>query len=166
MELAMKTSLVIRRILMTLGALAIVAFLFLVFAPGSDGFHHLARYESAAASSLRTIDHANLAYANDHPQQGYSRNLSDLAKRLANAKPGEDADWMIDSVLASGEKGGYRFTYSSQSTKGDGKIDVFQVTADPLIPGKTGRHHFFVDQTGVIRMSYEGPANASSVALQ
>ena len=164
MELAMKTSLVIRRILMTLGALAII---FLVFAfvttePGS----RQGANASFAASSLRRILSSNDVYAEKHPQQGYARNLNDLANRPSNAKAGEDPGWMIDPALASGEKAGYKFTYRSQSTKGDGKIDAFQVTADPLEPGKTGIHHLFVDQTGVFRVSKNGAADSSSDVLQ
>jgi hypothetical protein len=161
METRTKTGLVIRRILVTLGTVAIGALVLLAFIP--PAWNRIAANESRAASSLRTIDLSNQSYAEKHPQQGYARNLSELAGH-PNAGGGEDA--LIDAVLASGQKGGYKFTYSSQNTKGDGKIDAFQVTADPLVPGKTGKHHFFVDQTGVIRMSYDGPANASSVALQ
>ena len=160
----MKKSLVISRILVTLGALAIAAFLF-AFVTTEPGNREAAN-ASFAASSLRTICSSNEAYANDHPQQGYAPNLRDLAgdPRAAN---GNDPHWVIDpALLASGQRYGYKFTYQAQSTKGDGKNDAFQVTADPLVPGKTGNRHFFVDQTGVLRLSKDGPADASSDVLQ
>ncbi|HKF21280.1 MAG TPA: hypothetical protein VKE93_06900 [Candidatus Angelobacter sp.] len=161
MEGNAKTSLVISRILVTFGTL-LIGLLVLAFVPFERG-HKIGANTSAAASSLRTIYLSSQVYAEKHPQQGYARNLSELAGH-PNAGGGEDA--LIDSVLASGQKVGYRFTYSSQSTKGDGQIDAFQVTAAPLVAGKTGTHHFFVDQTGVIRMSDVGPADSSGVPLQ
>lgn len=164
MEGKTKKSLVISRILVTLGTLAIAGFLFLAFGPNIER-RPLPAYESGAAGSLLTIYRTNAAYAEKHPQQGYALGLTDLGVRSSYAEQGE-SDLVIDDVLASGQKGGYKFTYSSKSTKGDGKLDAFQVTADPLVPGKTGKHHFFVDQTGVIRMSDVGPADSSSEALQ
>ena len=161
----MKKSLVISRILVGLSVLVIFVFLFAALVAPRDSNPRAAN-ELFAVSSLRRILFSNDVYAERHPQQGYVRNLNALAKRPANVNSGEDPDWMIDSVLASGEKAGYKFTYTSQSTKGDGKIDAFQVTADPLTPGKTGSHHFFVDQTGVIRLSKDGPADSSSDVLQ
>jgi hypothetical protein len=160
----LKKSLVVSRILVTLGAAAILALLlaFVFTEPGN----RIAARESAAARSIRTIYLANVAYADDHPQQGYARNLNDLAEHPANASPGTDRDRLVNLGLASGERVGYKFTYSAQSTKGDGKLDAFQVTADPLVPGKTGNHHFFVDQTGIFRISKDGPANSSSDVLQ
>ncbi len=123
-------------------------------------------HDAGAASSLRMLYLANVAYAKNHPQQGYARKLKDLSQRSGNPEHGEDTEWMLDVVLAGGEKGGYKFTYSSQSTKGNSKLDVYQAYADPLVPGKTGKHHFFVDETSVIRMSDTGPANANSAAIQ
>ena len=122
-------------------------------------------YESAAFSSLRALYRANIAYAKDHPQQGFIRKLSDLSQRTDATEHGEAPEWMIDPVLGSGEKAGYRFTYNSQSTKGDGRLDAYQICADPL-PGKPYRHHFFVDETGIFRTSDTGPANATSTILK
>jgi hypothetical protein len=39
---------------------------------------------------------------------------------------------------------------------------TFTVTAAPLEPGQTGTRYFFIDQTGVIRVSTNGPATADS----
>lgn len=135
------------RILGALFVFIMFAFVILISVPHEG--NPRAAHESAAAGSLRTIYYANVAYQQDHPQQGYARKLSDLS----------------DAVLAGGEKYGYKFTYNPQSTKGDGKLDAYQIFADP-VPGKPYRHHFFVDETGVFRMSETGPANATSTALE
>jgi hypothetical protein len=120
---------------------------------------------SLAASCLRTLHTANETYAEDHPQQGYARELSDLSDSSSSPENGKHAETMISPILAGGNKGGYKFTYSSQSTKGDGKLDAYQILADPLVPGETGKWHFFMDETGVIHRSDTGPANATSDIL-
>ena len=122
----------------------------------------MAANASAAASSLRMIYLANIAYEKNHPHEGYARRLSGLS----GGPESTEHSWAIDPALASGEKHGYRFTYNSQSTKGDGKIDAYQAFADPLVPGKTGRHHLFVNETGMIRGAYGGQANAASDPIQ
>jgi hypothetical protein len=149
-----------------LGALLVLTtFTFLVLASLSHEGNRTAAYESAAASSLRTLYQANVAYAEDHPRQGYAGKLSDLSERSKNPENGANPGWTIDPVLASGEKLGYKFTYSPQSTKGDGTVDAYQIFADP-VPGKPYRHHFFVDETGVFRMSEGSPANTSSAVIE
>jgi hypothetical protein len=122
----------------------------------------MAANAAGAASSLRFIVLANDAYAKNHPDEGYARRLSDLSEGLGNT----EHSWAIDSALASGEKQGYRFSYRSQSTRRDGKFNVYQAFADPLVPGKTGQRHLFVDETGWIRMSDRGQANAASDPIQ
>jgi hypothetical protein len=110
--------------------------------------------ESSAVGSLRSLYSANLAYAKDHPAGGYPQHLNDLAPQLGP-----------DEILATGEKSGYRFAYSASSQMGGGKYDAYEISADPDVPGKTGNRHFFMDETGVIRVLATGPADASDPAL-
>lgn len=49
------------------------------------------------------------------------------------------------------------------ATNGEG--ETFTVNADPIVPGETGTQHFFVDESGVIRWSMEGPATVFSLPL-
>jgi len=144
----------------------ILLFLVIAFALAPRDESNRNANASLAASCLRTLHSANEAYAEDHPQQGYPKELSDLSDSSSSPENGKHADWMISPILAGGKTGGYKFTYSSQSTKGDGKLDAYQIFADPLVPGKTGTHYFFVDETGMIRMSDTGPANATSPILE
>jgi hypothetical protein len=107
------------------------------------------------------LNQANRAYAKDHPHEGYARRLTDFAWHSAN--PTQRApEWAIDSELANGEKSKYRFTYRAGSSSSDGKVESYSIEADPLNQGRTGRRHFFVDETGVIRVSENSAANAMS----
>ncbi len=59
----------------------------------------------------------------------------------------------IDTALATGEKGGYRFQYSARG-------DKWQCQANPEISDE-GWGYFFVDETGVIRRDRERTATAA-----
>jgi hypothetical protein len=112
--------------------------------------------------SLRTLSFALGEYEKAHPTQGFPRTLGELNERTANEEP----PWTIDSALANGEKVGYRFTYLYKSIGSDKKLVAYVVFADPIGAGSSGLHHFFTDQTGIVRMALGGSANAQSPALQ
>src|SRR5882672_11130268 len=105
-----KTKKIVRRGLAT-GAVMILAFLILalVFLPLET--NRVAANESLAASSLRTILNANIAYAEGHPQQGFVRKLSDLSQQPGKPEHSEIRAWVIDATPAGGEKSGYKFIY-------------------------------------------------------
>jgi hypothetical protein len=105
--------------------------------------------ESSVVSSLRNIYRTNFAYAEGRPRQGYASTLRE-----------------IDSTLDSGEKTGYRFSYVPQSKLAGGRTDAYQIAADPVGPGKPGGRHFFMDETGVIRISQTGAADVKSPTLR
>ena len=65
----------------------------------------------------------------------------------------------IDSVLGSGTKSGYVFTYS-------GAVNTWECFANPEVTGTTGdRWFFYVSDDGVIRFSAFGPATSSDSPL-
>jgi hypothetical protein len=79
--------------------------------------------------------------------QTYAGALTDLS-----------AEGYIDSVLGSGTKSGYDFTYSGGS-------DTFTATADPTTAGTTGDRGFFVDASGVVRFAATGSATSASAPI-
>ena len=105
--------------------------------------------ELNAISSLRTMNNGCQAfYANVAPHT-YPSLLTDLIAPTSNPP-------YIDSVLAGGRKQGYDFTYSLIDS------DSFIIVADPIVFGRTGARHFFVDETGVIRATSEDRVATSS----
>jgi hypothetical protein len=121
--------------------------------------------ESLAVLSLHKLYSANLAYAKGHPEAGYPKNLEDLARAPDASEQQNDPEWTINPFLAGGVRSGYRFVYTPRSSNGGAKLDAYEVSADPLKPGKSGKRHFFMDYTGVIRVSETGPANAGDSPL-
>jgi hypothetical protein len=58
-----------------------------------------------------------------------------------------------------------RLPISPRSSKGGLRVDAYEINADPNEPGKCGKHHFFMDETGVIHMSENSPASAKDPSL-
>jgi hypothetical protein len=72
------------------------------------------------------------------------------------------ASCLIDDVLASGEKSGYRIRYKAIDTLSTGHFDAFTINADPLAPERPEQRHYFTDETGVVRVETGRPASAIS----
>ncbi|NQV04581.1 MAG: hypothetical protein HQ532_03690, partial [Candidatus Omnitrophica bacterium] len=66
----------------------------------------------------------------------------------------------IDSVLASGTKQGYNFTYALVDS------ESFTFNAAPVSPGKTGSRYFFADEGGAIKANATGQAGPDDAAVQ
>jgi hypothetical protein len=67
--------------------------------------------------------------------------------------------------MASGVKSGYKFTYVPGTTDTAGNVQAYTITAMPLVPGSTGQRSFFTDQSGTIRNTSSGTADAASAPL-
>ena len=98
--------------------------------------------EASAISSLRTLTTVNEQYRTRF--QTYASSLANLSA-LA----------YIDSVLGSGAKSGYTFTFA-------GGTNTWTTSTVPTIAGTTGDRGFFVDNSGVIRFSATPPASSTS----
>lgn len=131
--------------------------------------------EASAVACLRTIAVANVNYSSTYGN-GFAPDLGALggADHSADCNHAQ----LLDDVLASGLKSGYRFTYtpkfdgqpaisSSASAKGCTAAggSGFAVVAEPLTPGTTGQHSFFLDDSGIIRED-TGAATAASPPIQ
>jgi hypothetical protein len=70
---------------------------------------------------------------------------------------------LIDSVLASGTKSGYKLTYiqDASSTPSVG----YTLNADPTVRGSTGHRSFYSDQPGVIRFNLTAVASVADPTI-
>lgn len=109
--------------------------------------------EVAAIAGCKTIVTAcQNFYANTLPHS-YPSDLSDLIAPISNPP-------YIDSVLASGTKQGYTFTYVFIDS------ESFSLNSDPVIQGKTGTRHFFVNESGIIKARQNGQAVSTDPAVE
>ena len=140
----------------------------------------LAANDAAAANSVRAIYRAATEY-----RATYSNGFPPSLRAMDGADFGAagcDHAQLIDSVLATGQKSGYIFTYTpvpdleaqdrtvSPQAAANGCTVAgtagFAINADPVARGTTGTRSFYVDQTGVIHAERNGPATADSPTLE
>lgn len=118
--------------------------------------------EASAVGSLRTINASAVGY--DITYGGYPQTLARLGGPASGAATFSSAE-LIDAVLASGTKSGYKFAYKKGLTDSAGNILQYSITATPTSVGLTGQRRFFSDQSGVIRANAKGAASISSTPL-
>ncbi|SRR5260370_714051 len=117
----------------------------------------MAANEASAVQSVRTITSAETAYAATFSNIGYSANLSDLSEGSSTpCTLAPTQACLIDTVLASGTKSGYLFTYVQDTT--NTPSSGYKVNGDPLKRGSSGSRSFYTDQPGVIRYNSTKPA--------
>lgn len=121
----------------------------------------MAANEAAAVNACRMIVTAQVVYSSTYGL-GYTQSLDQLGPPPGGGLPDANFAELLDDILAGGNKHGYVFTYIPEDLDGDGRPEAFTINADPAVPGQTGDRHFFVDQSGVVRQSRAGPADASS----
>ena len=140
----------------------LVAILLVIAAIAIPNLLHsnLSGNESSGVASLRAL---NAACAN------YSMLYGGYPRSLSNLGPGDAANStsaaLIDAALASGTKSGYVFIYTPGAAGISGNVLSYGITANPATPGSTGQRRFFTDQSGVIRASKHGAADASSTPV-
>jgi hypothetical protein len=106
--------------------------------------------EASSVGSLRTINVAQVYYAQTHPNKGFASSLAELGPEPGSA--------VIDPVLASGRKSGYVFVLTTASPNSHGRIIHYTVIARPQRYGKEGKHSFLTDESGVFHFTTEDRA--------
>lgn len=125
----------------------------------------MAANEASAVGSLRAYNTAMITYERECPKNGYP-------ERVENLGPGKDGDCeeanLLDKSLGTSNavKNGYRFIYLAGEKNSEGIVTEYTIEADPIAKNATGARHFYTDQTGMIRFSKIGAADANSEPLQ
>ena len=112
--------------------------------------------ESSAVGSLRTINMAEVTFADTYPDQGFSPDLASLGGAAPCLIAAVTAACLIDDVLSmTAVKNGYSFT-----AVGVGPLPMVQYTTTALasVPGQSGQRAFCSDESGVIRYNAGGAA--------
>ena len=110
--------------------------------------------EAATIQNMRNICTAGVVYTTAYGI-GFSASLANLG---GTGAPSPINAGLIDSILATGVKSGYQFTYVGTIPDALGNFQSFTLNADPVTPGTSGRRNFYTDQTGVIRQNLAGVA--------
>jgi type IV pilus assembly protein PilA len=142
--------------------LIVVAIILIIAAIAIPSMIHsrMAANEASAVASMRTMNTACTTYTTS-----YNTFPSTLANLGPAAVPTAAAADLLDSILTSGTKSGYVFTYSAGTADANGNINTFSINADPVARGTTGQRSFFTDSTFAIHVNSSATASASDPAL-
>jgi hypothetical protein len=124
----------------------------------------MAANESAAASTVRTVNTAQLAYATKYPAKGYALNLSTLGPGpsgvCADAEGTEahaclldgavGAARCVDGVWCFNRQGGYM--YLMKAACSEGTCSDYMMLATPITPGSTGKRSFCSTSDAIVRV--------------
>jgi type IV pilus assembly protein PilA len=116
--------------------------------------------EAAAVVTLGTLNSTAVMYSTTYGS--FPHALSDMGPSGGSTNSTSAAADLVDSTLASGVKGGYKFTFTPTAADTVGHVLGYSITATPVVPGTTGQRAFFTDQGGTIRASPSGTADSSS----
>jgi type IV pilus assembly protein PilA len=116
--------------------------------------------ETAAVGALKALTESALLYSNSYG--GFPHAISDLGPATGGTAATSTSSDLIDAVLASGIKSGYRFSYAPGASDPSGNVLSYSITATPVSVGSTGQRSFFTDQSGTIRATANGNADVSS----
>lgn len=113
----------------------------------------LAANDSAAASTMRTLNTAQVTYSSTYPAKGYARDLTTLGPGPSSpcSTPSDTYTCLIDGTLANANvKSGYRYSMTAVCGS-DGICTDYVVVATPVTPGSTGTRSFCSTADAVIR---------------
>lgn len=122
----------------------------------------IAANESSAATSVRRIATAEVAYNGAYPTVGFAPDLASLGGPPVSCAPTSTASCLIDSTLASGDKSGYQLAAAGFSASG-GPNDSFVAASAPDTFDVTGVRDFCIVTDGVLR-EQEGTSGGAPAA--
>ncbi len=117
----------------------------------------IAANEASAVGSMRTFNTALATYALTYGG-GFAPSITDLGP---SSNPSATAADLIDSVLVSGTKSGYTFTYTPGTAGSSGLITSYSITAVPTVLNVSGVRKFYTDNSLVIRASSSGTVTSN-----
>jgi type IV pilus assembly protein PilA len=119
----------------------------------------IAANEASAVNSLRLLNTACVLYATT-----YGGHPTTLAKLKPAARATSTAADLIDAVLASGTKSGYKLLFAATANS-NGAATTYTIKANPVTRGIAGQRSFVTDQTAVIRENTTRGATATSTPI-
>jgi type IV pilus assembly protein PilA len=119
--------------------------------------------EAAAVETLKTLGTSAIMYSTTYG--GFPHAISDMGPSGGSPNASSSGADLIDSVLATGVKSGYKFTYAVVASDPAGNVLSYSISASPVVPGTSGQRSFYTDQSGTIRASTGGSADSSSTPI-
>jgi len=122
----------------------------------------MAANEASAVASVRTVNTGMITYASNYPTVGYAGTLAVLGGATP-CTPTSTTACLIDNVLATGTKSGYRF---SATGAGGPPAGTYYAVGTPMTLNQTGTRSFCAFEDAVVRVQPTGANIASEAACQ
>jgi type IV pilus assembly protein PilA len=116
----------------------------------------MAANEASAVASCRTLNTTIVAYSTTYSTDPPT--IAALGPIASGGTPSSTLADLIDSLLATGTKSGYTFTYTPGTTT---PVTSYTIVAVPT-SSSTGQRKFYTDQSGVIRATTDGTVPTAS----
>jgi type IV pilus assembly protein PilA len=137
--------------------IAIIVVLISAAAPKFSQYLMNAR-ETAALGGIRTIHTAQTMYSSQFGR--FAKSLAELGPPATGGQTGPASADLIQSDLATGLKGGFKFVVEETATG-------YRISATPEAYNRTGRRSFYSDQTMTMRENWgPDPATISSPEIK
>jgi type IV pilus assembly protein PilA len=145
--------------------LVVVAIILILAAIAIPNFlrARMAANEASAVENCRTISTANVIYFTTYGV-GLAPALSNFATPTSGNVSALNAG-LLDSILVTGTKSGYVFTYVPLLPDSNGYFNDYSLNSDPVNIGVTGQRHFFTNEPAVIRVNLTAPASTTDPPL-
>jgi type IV pilus assembly protein PilA len=123
----------------------------------------MAANESSAASSIRTVNTAEVTYYSTYPAVGYAATLAALGGGASPCVPAVNTACLIDNNLATNGgaagKSGYNFAAAANTVGASALLVQYYVDGSPISFQQTGTRAFCSVEDAVVR---QNPAGAAS----
>jgi type IV pilus assembly protein PilA len=116
----------------------------------------IAANQASAVASLRTLNTSSVLY-----ETNYSQFPSSIASMGTNGNPTSASADLIDSVLATGTKSGYTFSWSGGGTT---SATTYSINANP-VSNSSGTIYYYTNQSLVIRSNATQAATLNDLAI-
>jgi prepilin-type N-terminal cleavage/methylation domain-containing protein len=118
----------------------------------------IAANEASAVSTLRQISSAEVAYRTTYDAVGFSPDLPSLGGPANGCSPSPATACIVDSVITTGNKSGYRFFAAGFAPGGSPTNTQFVASAAPQAFDKSGVKNFCVaTDDGTLRVNPGAP---------
>jgi len=131
-------------------ALAVLIVLAVAFLPFQETAAR--KNEASAVEALQKINELEVRYAKTHPKEGFACELSELRGMF----PSKDASM----AMLVGKWSGYKFAFVGCTLLGDGVATRYQIVAEPVKVGVSGRRAFCSESGGEIFYDEDGSGEA------
>ncbi|HEX4602940.1 MAG TPA: prepilin-type N-terminal cleavage/methylation domain-containing protein [Candidatus Angelobacter sp.] len=125
--------------------------------------------DSAAASTIRTLNTTEVTYATNYPGAGYADTFTKLGPNAAPPVCDATGACLIDGVLAAtangpSPKGGYKY-YLVGAAAVAGVVGDYGISSEPIVLQSTGTNVYCSTADAVVRFQLASPVVAPGAAV-